>query len=121
AAMDLGAIFDHTSRVRTIYNTANTNSTLTIHGLAGIPLIAMDTADASTVFKIQQANGGAGTGTLALVFTSGGDLQTTASGTLSLAADIADFSGPLSFRKTGTGTLNLGGNNSFSGSLEAHQ
>src|SRR5205823_3966931 len=120
ASISLGAIFDHTSRVRTIYNTANANSTLTINGLPGMPLIAMDTADANTVLKIQQANGGAGTGTLALVFASNGDLQTTASGTLSLAADIADFSGPLSFRKTGAGTLNLGGNNSFSGSLEAH-
>src|SRR5439155_24515113 len=108
-------------RVLTISNTDNNNSTLTINGLPATHLIAMGTADSSTIFKIQQANGGAGTGTLALVFTSSGDLQTTARGTLSLAADTADFSGPLSFRKTGTGTLNLGGNNSFSGSLEAHQ
>src|SRR5205085_8158408 len=66
-SITLGAIFDHTSRVRTIYNTASSNSTLTINGLPGTPLIAMDTADANTVFKIQQANGGAGTGTLALI------------------------------------------------------
>src|SRR5437773_1602822 len=39
-AISLSAIFDHTSRVRTIYNTDNNSSTLTINGLPNTPLIA---------------------------------------------------------------------------------
>src|SRR5262245_8125358 len=64
--MTVGAILNDSSNVITLSNATATatNSTLTLAGLGGTPLIEMDRAVASTVFTIQGANSGGGTGTL---------------------------------------------------------
>jgi autotransporter-associated beta strand protein len=123
-AMTIGGLLNDSSNVITLSNaTADaTNSTLTVVGLPDTPLLEMDRAVGSTVFTIQGANSGSGTGTLGLVLGASGDIRVetnTGSGPVfNISADISETGGSQSIRKTGTGTLNLAGANSFTGSIE---
>jgi fibronectin-binding autotransporter adhesin len=126
AAMTVGGVLNDTSNIINLSNAdpgAN-NSTLTIAGLTGQPLIAMDRAVGTTVFTIQGANSGGGTGTLGMVLGASGDIlvdtNTGAGPMLNISANIGETGGSQSIRKIGPGTLNFAGVNSYTGSTEVH-
>src|SRR5205823_14328568 len=98
-AMTIGGLFNDTSNVITLSNatTGSTNSTLTIAGLAGTPVIDMDRAVAATAFTIQGANSSTGTGTPGLILGASGDMHvdtnTGAGPTLAISADVSETGG----------------------------
>lgn len=125
ANMTIGALLNDSSNVITLSNatTGPANSTLTIAGLAGTPLIELDRTVNTTTFTFQGANSSTGTGTLGLVLAASGDIAAAGTGAFVISADISEIGGPKSINKTGSSlsTVILSGSNSFTGRLTNNQ